>query len=82
MDSVHLEVDSCSPTVLSGTSLKDSGQERVSSGAELLVIRLVVHFCLEGDMAKRVVIFSFTSCVSWLGKMTKDLEGQRLDKWF
>ena len=44
MGRVHLKVNSCGTIVLSGTSVKDSGEERFYPMAELPVIDLVVHF--------------------------------------
>ena len=63
MGRVQVKVASCSPTVLSGTSLKDSGEERFSPGAELLVIQLVIPFAGK-EVEPNMLLYSNSPSVS------------------
>lgn len=49
-------VHRCSITT-PGTALKDAGEGKSSQWAELWAVYVVAHFCLEGEMARAMMVY-------------------------
>lgn len=71
----HWKVESNRNASLSGTSLKDSSEGKLSKLAGLQAEYLTCSFCLGHEMAKCVIIYQFM-CYGW------NSEGTCLENWW